>query len=298
MSRRKQAPSPILSTSTALIGEASDRMVTRESRFRHSFEASVDRIEPHPSQARTHFDPAEIEALATTMAEQGQLQPILLSRHPAAKDRWHIVAGERRWRAARHNGWTTILAIEHQGNVEIASLIENLQRVDLTPVEEARGLQHLVSEKGYTQSAAAAALGKSKAEVSATLRILSLPEEVLDAVLTSELSIAKNTLIELARVEPGPVRDRLIDLALRGALTVRAIREAQEVKPGKDEAEHERTRRNGPAASSSLVRLADRLSLNMVRTISAGRPLDAAERDRLSRLRDSIDQLLSRRGPS
>ena len=201
--RRHLQPSPILMTSTSLIDEASGSLVTRETRFRHSFEAPLDRIEPHPGQARSHFDPADIAALAATMAEQGQLQPILLCKNPQAKGRWFIVAGERRWRAARHNGWTTILAIEHEGNVEIASLIENLQRVDLTPVEEARGLRHLISDKGYSQNAVAAALGKSKAEVSATLRILTLPGEVLDAVLTSELRIAKNALIELARIEAG-----------------------------------------------------------------------------------------------
>ncbi|HEX2526382.1 MAG TPA: ParB/RepB/Spo0J family partition protein [Geminicoccus sp.] len=302
MSRRKQQPSPILSTSTALIGEASGSLVTRETRFRHSFEAPVDRIEPHPSQARTHFDQGEIEALAATMAEQGQLQPILLSRHPKAKDRWFIVAGERRWRAARHNGWTSILAIEHEGNVEIASLIENLQRVDLTPVEEARGLQHLITDKGYTQSAAAAALGKSKAEISATLRILTLPEDVLDAVLTSELPIAKNTLIELARVEPGSVRERLMALARQGALTVRAIREAQEAPPDDDDDDgadrHERTRRTGKPAGSTIVKLVDRLGMNLVKMLAAGQELDAAERARLSQLRDALDKLLARSGPT
>ena len=296
MSRRKQQPSPILSTSTTLIGEASESLVTRGTRFRHSFEAPVDRIEPHPSQARTQFDRSEIEALAATMAEQGQLQPILLSRHPKVKDRWFIVAGERRWRAARHNGWTTILAIEHEGNVEIASLIENLQRVDLTPVEEARGLQHLISDKGYNQSAAAAALGKSKAEVSATLRILTLPDDVLEAVLTSELPIAKNTLIELARVEPGPVREYLMGLARRGMLTVRAIRDAQEAWDQEDEDEpdeHERTRRPRQQGGSPTMRLADRLSQSLVKTLSAGKSLDAAELEHLTRLRNAIDQLLA-----
>ena len=298
MSRRKQQPSPILSTSTALIGEASGSLVTRETRFRHSFEAQVDQIEPHPSQARTHFDQAEIEALAVTMAEQGQLQPILLSHHPKAKERWFIVAGERRWRAARYNGWTTILAIEHEGNAEVASLIENLQRVDLTPVEEARGLQHLISGNGYTQSAAATALGKSKVEVSATLRILTLPKDVLDAVLTSELLIAKNTLIELARVDPGPVRERLLVLARQGTLTVRAIRAAQEERPRGNGAEHERTQRTEQPPGSSIIKLIDRLSLDMVKTLSTERSLDAAERDRFSRLRDAIDKLLAKSAPN
>jgi ParB family chromosome partitioning protein len=294
MSRRKQQPSPILSTSTSLIGEASGSLVTRGSRFRHSFEASVDRIEPHPGQARTQFDQREIEALAATMAEQGQLQPILLTRNPKAKDRWFIVAGERRWRAARHNGWTTILAIEHEGNVEVASLIENLQRVDLTPVEEARGVQLLISEKGYNQTTAAAALGKSKAEISAILRILTLPDAVLQAVLTSELRIAKNALIELARVEDPAARDRLIGLARQGTLTVRAIREAQGQPDGKS-AQEERPRQRRTADGAVPIRLVDRLSRNILEARSAGRTLAPAERERLARLRDGIDQLLGNR---
>lgn len=297
MSRRKQQPSPILSTSTALIGEASGSLVTRETRFRHSFEASVDRIEPHPSQARTQFDQSEIEALAATMVEQGQLQPILLSRHPKAKDRWLIVAGERRWRAAKHNGWTSILAIEYEGKVEVASLIENLQRVDLTPVEEARGLQHLINDNGFTQTAAALALGKSKAEVSATLRILSLPEDVLASVLTSELPLSKNVLIELARVEAGPVREQLIMLARMGALTVRSIRDAQNMqKDGADTGKHERTRRDARSTASSIVKLADRLNVSLGRALSAKQKLNAAEYDQLSHLRDAISSLLAKSG--
>lgn len=297
MSRRKQQPSPILSTSTALIGEASGSLVTRETRFRHSFEASVDRIEPHPSQARSQFDQTEIEALAATMAEQGQLQPILLSRHSKVKDRWFIVAGERRWRAAKYNGWTSILAIEYEGNAEVASLIENLQRVDLTPVEEARGLQHLINGNGFTQSAAALALGKSKAEVSATLRILSLPEDLLASVLTSELPLAKNVLIELARVEAGAVRERLTALAREGALTVRAIREAQEAhKDDGDADQHKRTRRNVQSADGSILKLVDRLNISLGRALSTKQKLNPVEYDQLSHLRDAINSILAKSG--
>ena len=142
-----------------------------------------------------------------------------------------IVAGERRWRAAQLNSWSTILAIEHDGNPEVAGLIENLQRVDLTPVEEARGLKQLIAGNGWTQSAAAAALGKSKAEVSAVLRILSLPDALLDEVLTSELKVPKNVLVELARIEDAVVRNRLFELARTGDLTIRAIRRAEGLKP-------------------------------------------------------------------
>src|SRR4051812_4499214 len=117
-----------------LIEQASDALVTRDSRFRHSFEAPIDRIRPDPDQPRKVFAEEELAGLATTMSEQGQLQPVLLRRDPEQRGGYVLVAGERRWRAARLNGWQTILAIEHEGDAEVATLLENLQRVDLSPV--------------------------------------------------------------------------------------------------------------------------------------------------------------------
>ena len=131
-------------------------------------------------------------------------------------------------RAARSLGWTSILAIEHQGDPEVAALIENLQRVDLSPIEEARGLQRLITDKGWSQDQAAAALGKTKGDVSAILRILTLPDEILVPVLTSELKPAKNVLIELARIDDPATLRRMAALATDGKLTIRAIRQARE----------------------------------------------------------------------
>ncbi len=141
MSAKPRRPSPILGAASAMIDEASDTLVTATSRFRHSFEAEVGAIRNDPHQPRKWFGEDDIASLARTMDERGQLQPILLRRDPASKGRWLIVAGERRWRAAKLNNWTTILAIEHDGDFEVASLLENLQRVDLSPIEEAKGLQ-------------------------------------------------------------------------------------------------------------------------------------------------------------
>jgi ParB family transcriptional regulator, chromosome partitioning protein len=292
MSKRVRQASPILGTAAALIDEASKSLVGRETRFHHTFEAPVERIAPHPDQARTRFDEAEIKALAGTMAARGQLQPILLRKHPTDSNRWIIVAGERRWRAARLNGWSMILAIEYEGDPEVLSLIENLQRVDLTPVEEARGLQRLIANKVWTQSAAAEALGKSKAEVSAILRILTLPAAMLDAVLTSELEIPKNALIELARIEDEAARDQLIEYARQGKLTIRAIRE---VAATPDLSTGER-RTSSPCKRSSdplSMKALDRLMRGLSEARAAGRALSAVERDRLTYVRDEIEQILA-----
>jgi ParB family chromosome partitioning protein len=282
----------------ALIGEASDTLVPKDSRFRHTFEAPVDRIRPDPEQPRKVFTEAEIAALAATMAEQGQLQPILLRRDAGRRDDYVIVAGERRWRAARLNGWPSVLAIEHEGDAEVAALVENLQRVDLTAVEAARGLDRLIKGKGWTQAQAAEVLGKSKGEVSATLRILTLPQPVLEGVLTSELDIPRNALIELARIEDTAVRDRLVELARNGGLTVKAIRTAREAEvPGDrgaagDEPGRPRERPGRPAGQFSLENL-DRLTSKLRAYREAGRTVSEGERRRLEDLRREVDALLA-----
>lgn len=293
---RARRPSPILGAAATAIEQVSATLVPRESRFRHSFEAAVDEIIPDPGQARRRFDEAELAELATTMAEQGQLQPILVRPDPTGTARWMIVAGERRWRAAVANGWRSVLAIEHDGDAEVVSLIENLQRVDLNAVEEARGLQRLIGEKGWSRTEAARALGKSKGAVSGLLRILDLPTDLLDGVLTSELALPKNVLIELARVEEPATRERLLASARAGRLTVRALRDAAAVTTeGENDTERpaaaapsQRRSENldlGPKISRLTARLrADRL---------AGRSLDECERQYLLSLWEEIQQRLA-----
>jgi ParB family transcriptional regulator, chromosome partitioning protein len=291
MTKRGLPASPILGAAAALIGEASASLVTRDTRFRHTFEAPIVDIDPQTEQPRRRFDQRELAALAATMAERGQLQPILLRRHPAAAGRWLIVAGERRWRAARLNAWSTILAIEHDGDPEVAGLIENLQRVDLTPVEEARGLKQLIACNGWTQSAAAVALGKSKADVSAVLRILSLPDSVLDAVLTSELEVPKNVLIELARIDDAGLRDRLLELARQGELTVRAIREAEVRLKASIPANGSEPCTSRPRRERGIAGI-DSLAQRLRNARILGHAPSDVERGRLTRLRMEIDQIL------
>jgi len=279
-------PSPLLSAATGIIADASARLVTAGSRFRHSFEVPVAAVAADPEQPRKTFTEADIAGLAATMAEHGQLQPVLLRRDPAAADRWIIVAGERRWRAARLNGWSTLLAIESDGDPEVVTILENLQRVGLSPVEEARGLQRLIERRHWSQDRAAEALGKSKAEVSATLRILTLPEHLLDAVLASELPLTRNVLVELSRLDH-PVRGQLLARARADGLTVQAIRAARRVA----------TRRPLPAVAPAAPRRLDRRRLDAATAaieaaIHDGSVLDAAACEALERLRGSVEALL------
>ena len=270
-----------------MLDGVADAIVRGDSRFRHSMEIGIDRVRPDPEQPRKTFDELEITMLARTMAEQGQLQPILVRRDVENRGQWLIVAGERRWRAAVANGWPTILGIEHAGDAEVATLVENLQRVDLAVIEEARGLQRLIGGKGWSQAQAAQALGKSEAEVSSTLRILSLPENLLDSLLaTKSPASSRYVLAELARVEDGPTRERLIKAAEDGVLTQRMIRASRE-----DMSSEEQLR-----LPSRTPRLSIRMIEGLINSLT-GLPgqaddLTANERGGLQRLRDEINKAL------
>jgi len=278
-----------------MISEASDTLVTSDSRFCHTFEVALDTIQPDPEQARKQYAPEDITALASTMAAHGQLQPILLRRHASERGRWIIVAGERRWRAAQVNGWPTILAIEHDKDPEIASLVENLQRVDLNPIEEARGVRRLIIAKQWTQDQAASALGKPKSEVSALLKILSLPSDLLESVLTSELTIPRNVLVELARVDDAAIREPLLELARDGALTVKLVRSAREEKGAKfdprGDGAPERKNPSGLPGRFSFYAL-DKMAKRLRAARESGTPIGEKGRGALLQLRHAIDELL------
>ena len=286
MARRARAASPILGAVAATI-EAESRALVTDSGFRHTFEAAVASVEADPDQPRRAFDAAGLQQLAATMEEQGQLQPILVRRHPSQRGHWVIVAGERRWRAAQSLGWRSILAMEHDGDPEVAALLENLQRVDLTVIEEARGIRRLLDSKGWTQSQAADALGRSKGDLSAVLGVMSLPAGFLNEVLTSELNIPRNVLVELARVKDGAELARMIALARAGRLTVRELRQERDGAGGA------RPRSAEPAVRFSTTVL-DRLALRLSEIRKAGKPVTAEDRTRLESLRAEIDALLTR----
>ena len=283
MAARNRKPSPVLGAAAVLIEEADSTFVAGTSRFKHSFEAQIEAIDPDPGQARRIFDEEGLRALGQTMQAEGQLQPVLVRRAPGAGRRWILVAGERRWRAARAIGWKAILAIEFDGDPEVASLLENLQRVDLAPREEASALQRLIDGKGWTQLQAAEALGKTKSEISGVLKILSLPDQVLE-VLTSEHPAARNVLIELARLPDGPARRQLIEQARGGRLTVRAVRSGRAGSSGGEPREAFRAGFNFIV----LERVAARL--NELR--STGPKITEVDRARLLRVRQEIDALL------
>lgn len=146
-------------------------------------------IEPDKDQPRKQFSPEALGELAQSIAEHGLLQPIAVRPNPAGG--YRIIAGERRWRAARQAGLTEVPVVIREVTDEQAmelALIENLQREDLDPVEEAFGYQQLMERCGLTQEQAAKKLGKSRSALANSLRLLNLPGEVLDLLKTGHLS--------------------------------------------------------------------------------------------------------------
>ncbi|WP_158746336.1 ParB/RepB/Spo0J family partition protein [Acidisphaera sp. L21] len=282
---RTKKTSPILGAASAIIQDATGSLVAQTSSFNHTFEVAVDAVHADPNQARRSFEAAALAALATTLAAEGQLQPILVRRNPEARGQWIIVAGERRWRAAKLLGWSKLLAISHGGDAEVASLLENLQRVDLLPMEEARGLKRLLVEKGWTQDQVATALGRPKSDVSGTLNILKLPDHILQQVLTSEPAVTKNVLVEMSRITDLSTLDKLVGLAREGALTVKAIRAARNDASATPPPPN-------PAPTVDQPSLLKPMSRALAALHSKSGPLSEAEQSLLATLRDAIEEML------
>lgn len=148
----------------------------------------INEIEPNKEQARKQFDDEALEELASSIKEYGVIQPIIVAK----KDNYYeIVAGERRWRASKKAGLTEIPAIvkedDERRNKEI-SLIENIQREDLNPIEKARGIKLLMDEYDLTQAKVAEIIGKSRSSVANTVRILNLDERVINLAIEGKLT--------------------------------------------------------------------------------------------------------------
>lgn len=188
-------------------------------------EIAIGDIDPNPDQPRRTFQDESISQLAQSIRDQGVLQPLLVV--PTSGGRYRIVAGERRWRAARQAGLTTIPCIVRDMDViqqmEIA-LIENLQREDLNPIDTAQGIRALMQQCGYTQEAVANRLSKSRPAVANLLRLLTLPDEVLEQVRTGALSAGH------ARVLAGLDKDaQKLDLARRTLAEGWSVRQLEQV---------------------------------------------------------------------
>ena len=254
----------------------------------------VNRITPNPQQPRLAFDQATLDELSASIKEHGVLQPILV--RPLADNEFQLIAGERRWRASKAAGLDTIPAlvedIDDDTALEIA-IIENLQREDLSPLDEAAMFDRMVHEHGYSVRRLAQKLGKDKGYLENRLRLADAPPEIRELV-----SLRKDTLsaaYELMRVEDPRKRKRLADQVARGELTLAKLHEKIEGRPRRAAAAVEEPA--GDAAPDDTAEEAEAAWTG--RTRAAGGPLrDDALVSAKQHLADAVEEFLEiLRGP-
>lgn len=182
----------------------------------------IDVIEPNPFQPRMSWDQAALEELSSSIKNLGLIQPITVRRMP--NGRYQIISGERRFRACRMAGMTTIPAYvreaNDQGMLEMA-IVENLQRSDLDPIELALSYQRLMDECRFTQEQLAERLAKARATVTNTLRLLKLPAKVQHDLKVGQLSVGHAKAI--LSVDDAQIQEQLCDLVVRDGLSVRQL---------------------------------------------------------------------------
>ncbi|MES1197387.1 MAG: ParB/RepB/Spo0J family partition protein [Pseudomonadota bacterium] len=221
-------PAPQAAAPTAAANEAGPRGIP------------IDLVQRNPNQPRKHFDEGDLSELADSIRAHGVLQPILV--RPIADGRYEIVAGERRWRAAQRAGLHAIPAVVRElDEVEILEIgiIENVQRADLNPIEEAQGYQALIDRFGRTQQDIADVVGKSRPHIANMLRLLALPNDIMEMVRDGRLSAGHARAILTA---PDP-----------RVLALKAIGEGLNVREVERLAQQAKDERHGPRANAPQV---------------------------------------------
>ncbi|MBR0379609.1 MAG: ParB/RepB/Spo0J family partition protein [Mogibacterium sp.] len=264
----------------------------------------INDIRPNSAQPRMHFDEDKLTELASSINANGVIQPLIVRESSTG---YELVAGERRWRASRIAGLRKVPCIvrnfDDRQNA-IVAIIENMQREDLNPIEEAKGLRSMTEKYGFTQEQVSASLGRSRTYIANSIRLLKLPEEIQEYVSSGQMSAAHGrTIINI----PDKARQKEVaDKIIRNDLSVRATEKlAERVK---DELKPERKRRKKPAkpesARSAEIEAVERELMSLTGTKvriagdgSAGRiEMDYYSLDELNRLIETLREAFGQRG--
>lgn len=189
----------------------------------------IERIHPNPDQPRKDFAEKDLQDLAASIREKGVIQPLIVRPRPGHPDEFEIVAGERRWRAAQMaNVHELPILARDLTDTEVLELaiIENVQRADLNAAEEALGYRQLMDRFGHTQERLAEALGKSRSHIANLLRLLTLPEGVLDLLRAGKLSAGHARALVTAS-DPVGLAKRIVDMDLSVRATERLVKTAE-----------------------------------------------------------------------
>jgi ParB family chromosome partitioning protein len=243
----------------------------------------LELIRPNPDQPRTRFDPASMSSLAASIADAGIVQPLIV--RPLADGRYELIAGERRWRAAREAGVQTVPAIvrDEADAVRLqTALIENMAREDLNPVDEARACAALVEDMGLSKEELARRLGRSRSAISNLIRLLDLPDEALELLASGELSEGHGRAILVAR---GNEARR--DLARQAAAHGWSVRETERRAKGAGETRRAKVVPH-PDQEAALLRAEETLE----KALGTGVRVRAARRGVRAELRfEDLDEL-------
>ena len=247
------------------LGRGLKALIPETPRARAGFaEVPVGSLQPNPHQPRHHFDDESLEELAASIKRHGVLQPLLVSEDPPGH--YLLITGERRWRAAQLAGLQTVPAVirehlEDEQQLELA-LVENLQRRDLTPLEEARAFEHLRTSLGLSQHEIADRVGMDRSTVANSLRLLKLPDEIQAMVERGELTAGhgRTLLAFVGELERCEWARRVVATGMSVRELERAAAELRaQNAPGKDG----RTSRQRPAKDPNLLAAEEKLSLRL-----------------------------------
>ncbi|EJM99884.1 ParB/RepB/Spo0J family partition protein [Phyllobacterium sp. YR531] len=194
----------------------------------------IEFIARNPRNPRRLFTEADLEDLTNSIREHGIVQPVVVRLAKDSTDRYELIAGERRWRAAQRAGLTSVPVIIREVDDRVAlelAIIENVQRADLNPLEEGMGYQQLIDDHDYTQSDLAQVIGKSRSHVANTLRLLKLPEPVRDLITNGSLS-AGHARTLITADNPAALADKIV----RDGLSVRQAEALAQGEGGKQQA--------------------------------------------------------------
>lgn len=218
--REASVPQPQPQPSVEPTTDSEDHITIKSVTQRRSDEVSIDAIKPNPDQPRTNFKREELEELAASIEKDGLLQPILV--RPIGKGTYQIIAGERRWQACRLANVKTvpirIKEVDDDKALELA-LIENVQRSDLNPIEEAYGYRRLMERQNLTQSEVAQSMAKGRSTVANALRLLELPEEAQQLLFEEKITAGHARAILSIPTKEG--RQKLTEKLVQDKLSVR-----------------------------------------------------------------------------
>ncbi|GEO82182.1 ParB/RepB/Spo0J family partition protein [Pararhodospirillum oryzae] len=255
---------------------------------RRLIEVEVARVRPNPHQPRTVFRDEDIDALAASIARVGLQEPILIRDVPGERDVWELVAGERRLRAHERLGRSHIEAILTDGDAREIALVENLQRVDLSPFELAAAIGALAQDNDYSHEDLAVICGRHRSEITRLIGLSRLPASLREDYDARGGDISVSVLYLLAETPDDALRQVLWDKAKAGATLrhLRAIRDAARAEGPEAE---------GPPPAAPATRAITRALRGFDRTLAQARPEDltAAQREHLQRLHERISALLA-----